>query len=65
MMQTLNFARSGRFEIKYQCFGAMPGHGRTDLFRGPGHINRIKVLGETDRQSLGGSRVILIDNYAQ
>ena len=65
MMQTLNFARSRSFQIQHQRFGAIPRHRRLNLRVAAGQINRFKVLGKTNRQSLSSSGVILIKDYTQ
>ena len=64
MMQTLNLARSRSFQIQHQRSGSMPGNRGTDFFVTAGQMNRIKVLRETNRQSLCSSGVILIEDYA-
>ena len=65
MMQTLDFVRPRSFQIQHQRCGAMPGNRGTNLFVAAGQINRFKVLGQTDRQSLCSSGVILIEDYTE
>src|SRR5450759_3627273 len=65
MMQMLDFVRSRSFQIQHHRFGALPGNRGTDLLASAGQINRIEVLGKTDRQSLCSSGVILIEDYTQ
>src|SRR5208283_1918218 len=65
MMQTLDFVRPRSFQIQHQRCGAMKGNRGTDLFVGAGQMNRFKVLGKTDRQSLCSSGVILIEDYTE
>ncbi len=64
-MQTFDVAGSGNFQIEHQCFGATPGNGRGELFIVARQINGIKMLGETNRQSLRSSGVILVEDYIQ
>ncbi len=65
MMQTLDLVRPRSLQIQHQRCRAMPGNRGTHLFVGAGQINRIKVLGQTDRQSLCSSGVILIKDYTE
>ena len=65
MMQMLDFVRPRSFQIQHHRFGAMPCNRGTDLLVSAGQINRIKVLGKTDRQSLCSSGVILIKDYTE
>ena len=64
-MQTVNFVRSRRFHIQYQRFRAMPGNGGTHLFAGAGQMNRVEMLGKTNRQNLSSPGVILIEDYTE
>jgi len=65
MMQTLDFVRPRSFQIQHHRLGAVPGNCGTDLLASAGQINRIKVLGQTNRQSLCSSGVILIKDYTK
>ncbi len=64
-MQALNFVRPRSFQIQHHRFGAVLGYCGTDLLVSAGQINRIEVLGETDRQGLCSSGVILIEDYTE
>jgi len=64
-MQTLNFARSRSLQVQHYRLGAMPGNCGADLLVRACQINRIKVLGETDRQSLRCSGIILVKDYTE
>jgi hypothetical protein len=65
MMQALDFARARSFQIQHHRPGAVPDNRRTDLLVRARQINRIEVMGETDRQSLCSSGVILIKDYTE
>src|SRR5208337_3601954 len=65
MMQALDFVRPRSFQIQHHRLGAVLGNRGTDLLVSGGQINRIEVLGETDRQSLCSSGVILIKDYTE
>ncbi len=64
-MQAFHFSRSGGFEIEHESFGAMFGNSGADLSVTASSVNRFKVLGKTNRQSLRGSGIILIENYRE
>src|SRR5277367_3174254 len=64
-MQTLHFIRSRSFQIQHQRFRAMLGDRGTDFSVGVSQINRFKLLGKANRQSLTNSGVVLIEDYTQ
>jgi hypothetical protein len=64
-MKMLDFARSSGFQIEHQRRGAIAGKGGAYLFVGTRQVNKFKMLGETDCQSLSSPRVFLIQDYTE
>jgi len=65
MMQALDFARAGSFQIQHQGPSPMPGNRGTDFFVTAGQMNGIKVSGKANRQSVRGSGIVLIKHYTE
>src|ERR1035441_2594980 len=61
----LDLARSRSLQIQHHRLGAMPDNRGTDFLVRASQMNGIKMLGETDRQSLCSSGVILEEDYTK
>ena len=65
MMDTLDLVRSRCFQVQNQRISAMPRNRAAGFFVRTGQVNRVKMLGKADRQSLSSSGVIVIEHDAK
>jgi hypothetical protein len=62
-MQTVNFIWSRRFQIQYQSLRTMPGNGEAHFLASADQMNKIKMLGKTNRKNLRNSGVVLVEDH--